>query len=64
MSGLRRPKRKDAPKRMCYQCANWWPCYLDWGDCLWMGEAVPGDEYRLLYAYEDCYFGDGWKERE
>ena len=55
MSAQRPPKRVN-PKEMCYQCENWDPCKLDWGECFWVAEAVPGDEYRLLYAYEGCIF--------
>ena len=62
MAAQRTPKR-DHPEHMCYQFKEWTACYLDWGECFWMAEAVPGDEYRLLYAYEDCYFVDGFKPR-
>lgn len=55
MSGQRTPKREH-PDQMCFECRRWEPCHLDWGDCFWMCEAVPGDEYRMTYAYEPCCF--------
>ena len=63
MSGQRMPKRKH-PDKMCFQCREWEPCHADWGECSWMAESVPGDRYRLTYAYEDCWFGNMWKERK
>ena len=56
MSGQRKPKRRKRPEKMCWTCGNWYPHALDWGECFWMAEAVPGDEYRSTYAYAECCF--------
>lgn len=58
MNALRKPKRQS-PERSCWRCKHWKPCRLDWGECFWVAEAVPGDEYRMTYAYGECFFERG-----